>query len=66
MVNNYTIINRTNNHLSPAFIEYKTPTSYDVGNESPDLVQAQKGGKLDRLMESQPCPLGNWVYFIWY
>jgi len=32
----------------------KTPTSYDVGNESPDLVQAQKCGRLNRLMGSQP------------
>ena len=42
MVNSSTNINKTNNHLSPQFTEHKkNHTTYDVGNPSPSLRQAQ-------------------------
>jgi hypothetical protein len=37
MVNNSTNINKTNNHLSPQFIEHKKD---EVGNTGPVLEQA--------------------------
>jgi hypothetical protein len=44
MVNNFTIINKINNHLSPQTIERKKTTAYDFRNPDPGLVQAQKCG----------------------
>jgi hypothetical protein len=41
MVNNFTNINKTSNHLSPYITEHKKETTYDVGNSGPDLGQAQ-------------------------
>jgi len=32
IVNNFTNINKTNNHLSPKLIVHKKITTYDVGN----------------------------------
>jgi hypothetical protein len=45
MVNNITIINKMNNHLSPLFTEHKKgggDHNNNVGNPSPVLKQAQK------------------------
>ena len=39
MVNNFTNINKTSNHLSPYITEHKKETTYDVGNSGPDLGQ---------------------------
>ena len=44
MVNNFTIINKINNLLSPQTIERKKTTAYDFRNPDPGLVQAQKCG----------------------
>ena len=47
MVNNSTIINKVNNHLSPSLTEHKkNTTAYDVGNPGPGLRQAQKYGRV--------------------
>ena len=39
-----TNINKTNNYLPSQFTEHKKNTTYDVGNPSPGLGQAQKCG----------------------
>ena len=44
MVNNFTNINKTNNHLSPQLTEYKKETTYDVGNSGLCLGQTKKCG----------------------
>ena len=41
IVNNFTNINKTNNHLSPQIIEYKKITKSDVRNPGSVLVHAQ-------------------------
>jgi hypothetical protein len=40
MVNNYTNINKTNNHLSDEAMEHKKITTYGLGNPSSDLYKA--------------------------
>jgi hypothetical protein len=51
MVNNFTNINKTNNHLSPQSIEHKKKTMiYDVGNPGPSLGQAQQCGGVKPLI----------------
>jgi hypothetical protein len=42
MVNNFTNINKTNNHLSPQLTEHKKETTYDVGNSGLCLGQTKK------------------------
>jgi hypothetical protein len=44
MVNNFTNINKTNNHLSPKLIVHKKIMTYDVGDASLGLGQARKSG----------------------
>ena len=39
-VNNFANINKTNNHLSPYFIEHITKTTYETGNSCSVLEQA--------------------------
>ena len=41
MVNNSTIINNMNNHLSPSIIEQKNTMTYGLGNLCPCLDQGQ-------------------------
>jgi len=53
MVNNFTNINKTNNHLSPSVTEQKETMTYDVGNPGPGLRQATQVAELNRLMRSQ-------------
>jgi hypothetical protein len=53
MVNNFTNINKTNNHLSPKLIVHKKIITYDVGDASLGLGQARKVVGLNRLMGSQ-------------
>ena len=40
MVNNYTNINKANNHLSAEAMEHKKITTYGLGNPSSDLYKA--------------------------
>jgi len=42
MVNNFTNINKTNNHSSPQLIQHKKTTTYDVRNPGPGFRQAHK------------------------
>ena len=44
-VNNFTNINKPNNHISPELAEHKKgTTTYDVGNSGSGLGQAHKYG----------------------
>ena len=46
IVNNSTNINKTNNPFSPQIIEHKKKSmTYDDGNTTPGLGQAQKCGR---------------------
>ena len=42
MVNNFTNIYNTNNHLSPQLTEHEKDTTYDTENPGSGLGQAQK------------------------
>jgi len=44
MINNSTIINKTNNHLSLQLTEHKKNTEYDVENSGPSMGQTGKCG----------------------
>ena len=45
MFNNFTNINKTNNHLPPHIMEQElNTTTYGIGNPGPRLRQAQKRG----------------------
>jgi hypothetical protein len=48
MVNNFTNMNKTNNHISFELnsLNTKKTTIYDVGNLGPDLGQVQKCGRV--------------------
>ena len=50
MVNNSTKINKMNNYLSSQTTEHKNTMTYVVGNPSLGLGQAQKCGRLTRLI----------------
>jgi hypothetical protein len=46
MVNNSININKVNNHLKPSLTEHEKNMTYDLGNSSPCLGQAQKCGSV--------------------
>ena len=55
MVNNSTYINKTNNHLPPQTIDHqKKPMTFGVRNPGICLGRAQKCGRDNQLMGSQP------------
>ena len=48
LVNNFTNINKTNNHPSPQVTEHRqNTTTYDVGNQGPGLGRALKCGGVE-------------------
>jgi len=57
MVNNSTNINKTNNYLSPQFIEHlkKKTTTYDIGNPSPGLEQTQNVKPINEISTLVNC-----------
>ena len=62
MVNNFTNINKANNHFSPSLTELKEKTiAYDFGNPGPASGQAQQCGGIKSLIGSQPSLLDNWI-----
>jgi len=54
MVNNYTNINKPDNHLSPQLIQHKTNTTEDVVNTDPGLEQVHTCGKVNLVMGPNP------------
>ena len=63
MVNNFTNMNKMNNHISFELnsLNTKKTTIYDVGNPGSGLGQVQNVAELNRLMGSQPLPFDNWT-----
>jgi len=63
MVINSTNINKTNNHLSSYLnsLNTKKATTYDVGNLSPDLGQAQPCGGIKPVNGNTTPPFENWI-----
>ena len=67
MVNNSTYITQktktkptTNSHFKP--LNTRKTKTYGVGNPGVSLGQAYNVMELNRIMESPPSPLDNWIF----